>query len=92
MTREAALLLFSSVRTDVSTIYRISFACTQGRIEFLAGPPNVRAGPVGWLLRVIAWSTLAIAPILLLLLFQLQFLPFHNGFIAWTIASFCSPI
>ena len=33
MTREAALLLFSSVRANVSTIYRISFACTQGRIE-----------------------------------------------------------
>jgi len=33
MTREAALLLFNSVRANVSTIYRISFACTQGRIE-----------------------------------------------------------
>ena len=33
MTREAALLLFSSVRANVSTIYRISFARTQGRIE-----------------------------------------------------------
>ena len=33
MTREIALLLFNSVRADVSTIDRISFACTQGRIE-----------------------------------------------------------
>jgi hypothetical protein len=33
MTREAALLLFNSVRANVSTIYRIGFACTQGRIE-----------------------------------------------------------
>ena len=33
MTREAALLPFNSVRANVSTIYRISFACTQGRIE-----------------------------------------------------------
>ena len=33
MTREAALLLFNSVRANVSTIHRISFACTQGRIE-----------------------------------------------------------
>jgi hypothetical protein len=33
MTKEAALLLFNSVRADVSTIDRISFACTQGRIE-----------------------------------------------------------
>jgi uncharacterized protein YjbI with pentapeptide repeats len=53
-------------------------------IQFLAGPPKVRAGPFGWLLRVIAWSTLAVAPILLLLLFQLQFLPFHNSFITWS--------
>ena len=33
MTREAALLLFNSVRANVSTIYRIGFVCTQGRIE-----------------------------------------------------------
>jgi hypothetical protein len=33
MTKEAALLLFNSVRADVSTIDRISFACTQGGIE-----------------------------------------------------------
>ena len=33
MTREAALLLFKSVRANVNTIYRIGFACTQGRIE-----------------------------------------------------------
>jgi hypothetical protein len=46
-------------------------------IQFLAGPRDRRAGSFGWLLRAIAWSTLAVAPILLLLLFQLQFLPFH---------------
>ena len=31
--KRSALLLFNSVRANVSTIYRISFACTQGRIE-----------------------------------------------------------
>ena len=31
--KETALLLFNSVRANVSTIYRISFARTQGRIE-----------------------------------------------------------
>jgi hypothetical protein len=30
---KTALLLFNSVRANVSTIYRISFARTQGRIE-----------------------------------------------------------
>jgi uncharacterized protein YjbI with pentapeptide repeats len=53
-------------------------------VQFLAGAPNVRAGAFGWLLRAIVWSTLVVAPILLLLLFQLQFLPFHNSFITWT--------
>ena len=53
-------------------------------IQFLAGPRDRRAGSFGWLLRLIAWSTLAVAPILLLLLFQLQFLPFHNSWITWT--------
>jgi uncharacterized protein YjbI with pentapeptide repeats len=53
-------------------------------IQFLAGAPEVRAGAFGWLLRVIAWSTLAVAPIFLLLLMQIQFLPFHNSFITWT--------
>jgi uncharacterized protein YjbI with pentapeptide repeats len=53
-------------------------------IQFLAGPRDRRAGSFGWLLRVIAWSTLAVAPILLLLLFQLQFLPFHNSWVTWT--------
>jgi len=33
MTREAALRPFNSVRANVNTIYRISFACTQGWIE-----------------------------------------------------------
>jgi hypothetical protein len=33
MTRETALLLFNSVRANVSTICRIGFACTQGRIK-----------------------------------------------------------
>jgi hypothetical protein len=53
-------------------------------IQFLAGPRDRRAGSFGWLLRLIAWSTLAVAPILLLLLVQVQFLPFHNSFITWT--------
>ncbi len=52
-------------------------------IQFLAGPRDRRTGSFGWLLRLIAWSTLAVAPILLLLLFQLQFLPFHLSWITW---------
>jgi hypothetical protein len=56
-------------------------------IQFLAGPKDIRESPFGWLLRAIAWVTLAIAPVLLLLLMQIQFLPFHSSFITWTRAS-----
>ena len=31
----------------------------------------------------IAWISLVIRPVLLLVLFQLQFLPFHNEWISW---------
>jgi uncharacterized protein YjbI with pentapeptide repeats len=53
-------------------------------IQFLAGPSSLRTGPFGWLLRAIAWVTLVIAPVLLLLTMQVQFLPFHDGFITST--------
>jgi uncharacterized protein YjbI with pentapeptide repeats len=53
-------------------------------IQFLAGPSDVRDSAFGYLLRAIAWVTLVVAPILLLLMMQIQFLPFHSGFIAWT--------
>jgi uncharacterized protein YjbI with pentapeptide repeats len=53
-------------------------------IQFLAGPSSLRKGLFGWLLRAIAWVTLVIAPILLLLMMQMQFLPFHSSFITWT--------
>jgi len=48
-------------------------------IQFLAGPHDVRTGPLGYSLRLIAWTTLVFAPILLLLFFQAQFLPFHSN-------------
>jgi uncharacterized protein YjbI with pentapeptide repeats len=54
-------------------------------IQFLAGPSSLRRGSFGWLLRAIAWVTLVIAPILLLLMMQVQFLPFHSSFITWTL-------
>jgi hypothetical protein len=53
-------------------------------IQFLAGPSGLRAGAFGSLLRAIAWITLVIAPVLLLLMMQVQFLPFHSSFITWT--------
>jgi uncharacterized protein YjbI with pentapeptide repeats len=53
-------------------------------IQFLAGPKDIRGGRFGMSLRAIAWITLVIAPILLLLMMQIQFLPFHSSFITWT--------
>jgi hypothetical protein len=50
-------------------------------IQFLAGPADIRGGRFGRSLRAIAWITLVIAPILLLLMMQIQFLPFHSSFI-----------
>ncbi len=47
-------------------------------IQFLAGPSDLREGWFGWLLRVIAWITLVITPVLLLLMMQIQFLPYHS--------------
>ncbi len=53
-------------------------------VQFLAGPPELRAGLFGWGLRAIGWITLAIGPALLLLLFQVQFLPYHSAPITLT--------
>jgi uncharacterized protein YjbI with pentapeptide repeats len=53
-------------------------------VQFLAGPEDLRESAFGWALRAIAWITLIIAPVLLLLTLQIQFLPFHNPYITWT--------
>jgi uncharacterized protein YjbI with pentapeptide repeats len=53
-------------------------------VQLLAGPPEARLGLFGFALRAIGWATLVVGPILLLLLLQLQFLPHHSSFVAWT--------
>ena len=47
-------------------------------VQFLAGPREARTGRIGWLLRLTTWISLVAGPILLLVFFQLQFLPYHN--------------
>jgi len=44
-------------------------------VQFLAGPPEVRDGIMGFLLWLIALISLVIGPVALLVFFQLQFLP-----------------
>ncbi len=52
-------------------------------VQYLAGPNEVRTGIVGLMLHGIAFVTLVIFPILLLVFFQLQFLPYHSAIITW---------
>jgi uncharacterized protein YjbI with pentapeptide repeats len=53
-------------------------------VQFLAGPENIRGGVFGSLLKLIWWMTLVVGPIALLLLFQIQFLPYHDPRVTWT--------
>ena len=52
-------------------------------VQFLAGPVDIREGVLGLLLKLIAWSSLVIGPVLLLLLIQVQFLPYHLEWVTW---------
>jgi hypothetical protein len=52
-------------------------------VQMLAGPRDVRRGFFGLLLRLIAWISLVVGPVALLVFFQLQFLPYHNQWITW---------
>src|SRR5262245_45621135 len=52
--------------------------------QIFAGSPRERAGWLGWLLKAMAWITLAIAPLLLLLTFQLSLLAYHSHFATWS--------
>jgi uncharacterized protein YjbI with pentapeptide repeats len=52
-------------------------------VQFLAGPRDVRSGTLGIILRLIAWISLVIGPIALLILFQLQFLAYHDPVTTW---------
>jgi uncharacterized protein YjbI with pentapeptide repeats len=52
--------------------------------QIFAGSPRERDGWLGFLLKVMAWLTLAIAPVLVLLVFQYKFLPYHSHLVTWT--------
>jgi hypothetical protein len=49
--------------------------------QIFAGSPREREGFIGWLLTLVAWVTLAIAPVLVLLVFQFKFLPYQSNFV-----------
>ena len=52
-------------------------------VQLLAAPRDARKGLIGWFLRAIAWITVVVGPIVLLLLIQLQFLPYHHAGVTW---------
>ena len=52
--------------------------------QIFAGSPREREGTLGMLLRIMAWTTLAIAPVLVLLTFQVKFLPYQSELVTWT--------
>jgi uncharacterized protein YjbI with pentapeptide repeats len=52
-------------------------------VQLCAGPSDIRKGGLGWLLKAIAWISLVIGPVLLLLLIQVQFLPYHLEWVTW---------
>jgi hypothetical protein len=52
-------------------------------VQFLAGPKDIRDGGLGLMLKLIAWFSLVIGPVLLLLLIQAQFLPYHLEWVTW---------
>ncbi len=52
-------------------------------VQLLAGPDEVQSGFFGFLLRLIAQLSLVVAPLLLLVFFQLQFLPYHREVVTW---------
>jgi uncharacterized protein YjbI with pentapeptide repeats len=52
-------------------------------VQLLAGPEHLREGRLGFIANIIAAMSLVIGPILLLLLIQVQFLPFHSEWITW---------
>jgi uncharacterized protein YjbI with pentapeptide repeats len=52
--------------------------------QMFAGSPREREGLLGWLVRLMAWITLAVAPALVLLVFEVKFLPYHSAGVTWT--------
>jgi uncharacterized protein YjbI with pentapeptide repeats len=52
-------------------------------LQFLAAPEQEREHVIGYLLRSIAWLTIVIGPVFLLLLMQWRFLPYQDQLATW---------
>jgi uncharacterized protein YjbI with pentapeptide repeats len=51
--------------------------------QMFAGSPRERTGWLGRSLKAMAWITLVIAPIIILIAFLIAFLPYHSHFATW---------
>jgi uncharacterized protein YjbI with pentapeptide repeats len=51
--------------------------------QIFAGAATEREGLVGMILKLMAWSTLIIAPTFVLLTVQIKFLPYHSPLVTW---------
>jgi uncharacterized protein YjbI with pentapeptide repeats len=52
-------------------------------VQMLAGTSENRSGFIRWALAASVMNTVVVGPVLLLCLFQLQFLPYHNETVSW---------
>jgi uncharacterized protein YjbI with pentapeptide repeats len=52
-------------------------------VQLLAGPDREQHGLAWFLLRFVAWVTIVIIPLALLLLIQVTFLPYHLEWVCW---------
>jgi uncharacterized protein YjbI with pentapeptide repeats len=52
--------------------------------QLFAGSPREREGFLGFLLHVMAWVTLVLAPPLVLFVFEVKFLPYHSAPVMWS--------
>jgi uncharacterized protein YjbI with pentapeptide repeats len=52
--------------------------------QSFAGSSDEREGVLGAMLRLMIQLTLVIAPVLLLFIFELRFLPYHSALVTWT--------
>ncbi|WP_169054297.1 pentapeptide repeat-containing protein [Nitratireductor sp. XY-223] len=52
-------------------------------LQFIAGPQQENHRRLSAMLALIAWVTMAVVPVLLLVFMQLQYLPYHHPWITW---------
>jgi uncharacterized protein YjbI with pentapeptide repeats len=52
-------------------------------VQFLAGPRAMRERGLGRMLRLVAWATMVVGPLIVLLLVQYKFLPYQDEVTTW---------